>query len=390
MMSERDYAVTYHKENPMKFHHGFEACVAAAVLAGCGAAQTATGVLPQAASSQPTDRAGEPACTPAGADGASCLAVIVNDRVQYAVSGWAPADFQTRYKLPSGTKGAGQIVAIVDAYDNPNAASDLAAYRSEFGLGAPTFYKYNQDGQQGNYPSGSVGWGVETDLDAEMVSATCPLCTIYLVEANSSDTSDLQTATAEAVKLGAHIVDDGWGCDASSCVSQRYFDHKGVTYVAADGDGGYPDLYPPAAFASVAAIGGTVLSKSGSQYSETIWDDSAGGCATDVKKPKWQHDTVCTYRLGNDAAAVAWDVAAYDSYGYSGWFTVGGTSVSSALMAGMFGLAGNATHQDGGRTFWQSRHHKDLYKIGGTCSGYGKGRYTSCAGWGSPDGLGAL
>jgi len=139
-----------------------------------------------------------------------------------AVAGWAPSDFQNRYNLPSSTKGSGQIVAIVDAYDNHNVASDLMAYRSEFGLGTVNFSKYNQEGQQSNYPSGSVGWGLEIDLDVEMVSATCPLCTIYLIEANSADSSDLEAAEVEAVKLSAHIVSNSWICYGSlNCVDRR-------------------------------------------------------------------------------------------------------------------------------------------------------------------------
>lgn len=322
------------------------------------------------------------------------MALMVEGTKPGSVSGWAPADFQARYKLPSHRKGAGQIVAIVDAYDNPNVASDLAAYRSYFGLGTARFVKYNQNGQQGNYPSPSGSWGLESDLDSEMVSATCPKCTIYLVEANSANGSDLEIAEAEAVKLGAHIVNNSWGCYGSySCVAQRYFETKGVEYLAAAGDAG--SLGAPAVFDTVAAVGGTQLAKSGSQYSETIWSGSAGGCATGIKKPKWQSIipvSVCRYRLTNDAAAEAGcspGVAEYDSYGYGGWFVICGTSVASPLLAGVFGLAGNAAQQVGGRTFWLTKHHKDLYKITGQCA-YTKGQYTTCDGWGSPDGIGAF
>jgi hypothetical protein len=366
----------------MKMHHWFGVCAASAMLVACGGWQTASNPPGQVP-------AGRLACAKAGAGEAHCLVrPQFRTGIDPNVAGWAPADFQARYKLPSGTKGSGQIVALIDPYDNPNVASDLAAYRSEFGLGTGTFYKYNQDGQQGDYPQGNQGWGVEIDLEVEMVSATCPLCTIDLIEANSPAGSDLQAALAEAVKLGAHVINADWACDGW-CVSQHDFDHKGVTYVAPDA-GAYPNLEPPSAYDSVAAIGGTILSKSGSQYSETISPYSTGGCATGVKKPKWQHDTTCSYRLGDDAGAVAADVAEYDSYGYSGWFTASGTPVSSALIAGIFGLAGNATHQDGGRTFWLKNHHKDLYAIGGQCSGSTMGRYNTCTGWGSPDGLAAL
>ena len=90
-------------------------------------------------------------------------------------------------------------------------------------------------------------------------------------------------------------------------------------------------------------------------------------------------------------AAVAWNVAAYDTFGYSGWFTVGGTGVATPLLAGVFGLAGNAAKQDGGRTFWLKAHHKDLYYLSGACTGgYTMNQYTTCDGWGSPNGIGAF
>jgi subtilase family serine protease len=305
------------------------------------------------------------------------------------VAGWAPADFQARYKLPSSTEGGGTVVAIVDAYDNPNVASDLGQYRTQFGLGSADFAKYNQRGQQKNYPAGNTGWGVDIDLAVEMVSATCPLCTIYLVEANSADAGDLEAAEVEAVKLGAHIVSNGWSC-SSGCLDRRDFSHRRVTYIAAASDAGF-GVAEPAGFDSVAAIGGTELSKQGSQYSESIWSDSIGGCAADYKKPKWQHDPYCKARIATDAAAVAVGIAIYDSYGVGGWGTVSGTSAAAALVAGIFGLAGNATRQDGGRTFWMQKHHRYLYTPAGQCNlGYGYGQYNECVGWGTPDGIGAF
>ncbi len=89
-------------------------------------------------------------------------------------------------------------------------------------------------------------------------------------------------------------------------------------------------------------------------------------------------------------AAVANDVAAYDSYGYNGWARISGTGVASPLLAGVFGLAGNASKQKGGRTFWRAQHHHDLYTLSGSCGGYGYGQYTTCTGWGSPNGIGAF
>lgn len=363
-------------------------------LAGCSASTlpmaTTGAALQRQPGASPAQRVARKACPDVRSEPRCLVLVESNSGISPLVAGWGPADFQARYKLPSTTKGSGQIVAIVDAYDNPDVATDLATYRSYFGLGKAKFKKFNQKGQQSNYPSGSTGWGIEIDLDVEMVSASCPLCTIYLVEADGSYSSDLQAAEVEAVKLGAHIVSNSWICYASlSCVDQGDFAKKGVTYLAAAGDDGIGQEGAPEAFDTVVAVGGTVLSKNGSQYSETPWDNTGGGCAAGIKKPRWQHDHYCTGRLANDAAAVAWDVAEYDSYGYGGWFTVGGTSVASPLLAGVFGLAGNPTKQDGGKTFWQTSHHEDLYDISG-CSGYGYTQYSICVGWGTPNGIGAF
>jgi subtilase family serine protease len=358
-------------------------CLAAILLSACQGPANSTLTSSAPAALQRVN--GKP-CAATGAT--FCLVSSVKKAMGPQNSGWAPADIEARYQLPSTTKGSGQIVAIVDAYDNPNVASDLAAYRSNYGLGTANFTKYNQQGKTGNYPQGSTGWGVQIDLDVEMVSASCPLCTIDLIEANGSDTSDLATAVGEAVKLGAHIVNTSWSCSGSyGCVSKKDFRAKGVVYVAAAGDSFGASA--PAVFQTVVAVGGTSLSKNGSQYSEGIWS-GPGACATGIKKPKWQHDAYCKYRLTNDVAAVANDVAAYDSYGFGGWAEISGTGVASPLLAGVFGLAGNAAKQKGGRTFWMHRHHHDLYTIGGSCGGYGYGQYTTCTGWGSPQGVGAF
>jgi subtilase family serine protease len=328
---------------------------------------------------------------------ARCDALLINNgKVQPDEPGWQPLDFQTRYKLPI-TKGSGQIVAIVDAYDNPNAATDLATYRTEYGLGTANFAKYNQTGQQSNYPAGNKGWGLEEDLDIEMVSASCPKCTIYLVEANGADTNDLDTAEAEAVTLGAHVVSNSWG---GGSVVGSYFDTPGVVYLASAGDSGY-GTQAPADLASVVAVGGTVLAKSGSGvYSEMAWRGTGSGCATGVAKPAWQHDTGCTFRTMNDVSAVAMQVSEYDSYQEGGWFTVAGTSVSSPLVSGVFGLAGNAKKLDAGKKFWSLKkkaRKKDLNDIttgtNGSCGNYlctaGPG-YDGPTGWGTPKGIGAF
>lgn len=130
------------------------------------------------------------ACPEAMTGYAQCFALVRTDSFgerSPRVHGYAPSDLQTAYELPSRTRGVGQTIAVVDSGDNPNAEVDLNTYRSHFGLPRCTirngcFQKLNQNGYAGDYPPSSAGDGVEIDLDIEMVSASCPLCRIMLVE----------------------------------------------------------------------------------------------------------------------------------------------------------------------------------------------------------------
>ena len=161
-------------------------------------------------------------------------------------------------------------------------------------------------------------------LDVEMVSASCPKCTIYLIEAQNS-ISDLEKAETEAVTLGAHIVSNSWICYGDvQCGDSNFASHfntPGVVYLAASGDDAYNQNGAPEALANVVSVGGTIISKNGSTYSETVWPDAGSGCAPGITKPSWQHDTGCTSRTDSDVSAVAQFVAEYDSLD-GGWFTV--------------------------------------------------------------------
>lgn len=346
-----------------------------------------------------------PACVGSRVGQAQCDALIATG-VQHNLIGLSAANLEDAYKLPSAKKGKGASVYIVDAFDNPNVATDFAEYRSVMGLPVGTLNKYNQEGQMSNYPSGNVGWGAEIDLDVEMVSASCPNCTVDLIEANSNGTSDLGAAEVEAVKLGATIVSNSYTGTGSS---ESDYDAKGVTYLASAGDTGY-GLVDPATFDSVVAVGGTKLTAdSGNKrgWDEDVWPDSGGGCSsTDEPKPSWQKDPDCTFRTGADISAQASvEVAMYDSYGYGGWRQFGGTSVSSPFVAGVFALAGNSTKQNGGENFWKlskKKIKKDLYYISqgndGSCGGeylctagtQQFGNYSGPTGWGTPHGIGAF
>jgi subtilase family serine protease len=351
-----------------------------------------------------------PACPAPKRPGEMRCFALVNTGVQaneIGPAGYAPSDFQSAYHLPSSTKGKGQTVAIVDAFDNPNVASDLNTYRSRFGLPKVNFKKYNQVGKTKNYPTENAGWGVEEDLDVDMVSASCPNCTIWLIEATSNSSTNLDAAEREAVKLGATIVTNSWGGGCVGSCYGTYFDTPGVTYLASAGDGGYGDVYPME-LATVVAVGGTSLYESGGtrHWTEVAWEYTGGGCATAITKPSWQHDPDCTGNMRNDVAAdadPATGAAEYDTFEEGGWIQVGGTSLSSPLTAGIFALAGNSTTQNGGEAFWKAKG-KHLFPVtsgidfcppSATAPYFctmGTGEYLTYGGpdgWGTPDGIAA-
>src|SRR5207244_1442780 len=117
-----------------------------------------------------------------------------------------PSYLQSAYNAPSATKGAGQTVAVVDAFDDPNAEKDLGTYRSTFGIPACTtangcFRKVDQNGGK-SYPQANSSWATEISLDVDMVSAMCPKCHILLVESNDAYQSNLDVAVNTAVTLG--------------------------------------------------------------------------------------------------------------------------------------------------------------------------------------------
>ncbi|MFI6683541.1 peptidase S8 [Streptomyces sp. NPDC050485] len=269
-----------------------------------------------------------------------------------APSGYGPASLQAAYKLPSSSAGSGRTVAIVDAYDDPNAESDLAKYRAQYGLSACTtangcFKKVGQTGTS-TLPTADAGWAEEISLDLDMVSAACPNCKILLVEAKSASMANLGTAVNAAVKLGAKYVSNSYGGGESSADSSydtKYFNHPGVAITVSSGDGGYGVEYP-AASRYVTAVGGTSLSTASNTrgWTESAWSGAGSGCSGYDAKPSWQKDTGCAKRTVADVSAVAdpqTGVAVYDTYGSdTGWEVFGGTSASSPLIAAVYALAG--------------------------------------------------
>jgi hypothetical protein len=349
-----------------------------------------------------------------------------------AHQGYGPSDLQSAYKI-SGAKGS--LVAIVDAYGYPQASSDLANYRSYYGLapcttGNQCLKVRNQVGGT-KLPKADQGWDSEQALDLDMVSAMCPKCKILLVEANSNYTSDLYASVVEAAKLGAVVISNSYGgseyaqCSGGGEQSDPAFSSAGHVFVASSGDfgGGLGNCggpQQPCSLATVVCVGGTLLVHGHTQrgWKESVWNELANyscsgscgaagsGCSTIVKKPSWQTDPGCKMRSEADVSAeasVLTPVAVYFS-GFGGWTAFGGTSVSAPLIAGIFGRAANGRAGNGPRNLWANRAHLNDLTVGnnlyapltGACA---SGVHYICdaakgfdgpTGLGSPNGLAAF
>lgn len=326
-------------------------------------------------------------------------------------AGYSPNELAAAYRLPIA-RGSHETVAIVDAFDDPNAESDLAAYRSTFGLPPCTvsngcLRKLNQHGVAGNYPYADGDWSLEISLDLDMVSAACPHCDIVLVEANSAFTTDLAAAEDVAASTGAIAVSNSFGADEFSGMTSQAadFDHPGVTTVASSGDLGFTAAQFPAVLPNVLAVGGTTLTpdKTVRGFTETAWSRAGSGCSAYIAKPSWQTDKHCHLRTVADVAADAdpnTGVAVFDTVPFTPgktWYVVGGTSAASPLIAGVVALSGQAVTPQ----FVYAHHGMLNDVVGGSnatvdqnCGGdylcVAKKGYDGPTGWGTPAGAGAF
>ncbi|HUX04077.1 MAG TPA: S53 family peptidase [Acidimicrobiales bacterium] len=288
--------------------------------------------------------------------------------VPSAPPGYGPPDLQSAYNLATAINNmsGSRTVAIVDAYNDPYAESDLAAYRTQFGLGSCSTANgclsiVGQSGSSTSLPRANKSWAEEISLDLDMVSAACPACHILLVEANSASMSNLAAAVQTAASFHPVSISNSYGASEFSGETSYdpYYSYSGIAVTVSAGDSGYGVEYP-AASPGVTAVGGTSLVANTSNtstraWSETVWSGTGSGCSAYENEPQWQSGALsggkCTKRTVGDVAAVAdpyTGVAVYDSYGQSGWLVFGGTSVASPIIASIYALAGYPSSSSAG------------------------------------------
>lgn len=270
--------------------------------------------------------------------------------------GLAPAQVTHFYGIDQlANQGAGQTIAIIDAYDDPNIASDLAVFSTTFGLPPCTTSNgcFKKIYASNNKPQTNSGWALEISLDVEWAHAIAPQARIILVEAASNSFSNLMKAVDVAVNNGATVVSMSFGGSefSSETAYDNHFNVARVTFTASSGDGGNGVEYP-AASPYVVSVGGTTMNladSAGTYSSETAWSGSGGGRSAYETEPAYQSNFPVPNSIGTRGVPdVAYGAdpnigfAVYDSlkyYGQSGWFQVGGTSAGAPQWAALFAIA---------------------------------------------------
>ncbi len=284
---------------------------------------------------------------------------------------YTPAQIRSAYgfnSLPSSINGAGQTIAIVDAFGdryttttvtgqghktttttttNDATVADWTTFCNQFGLpttGLTVVYPQGQGGVE------VTNWALETALDIEWSHAIAPGANILLVVAHDNSFVSMLAAVDYAVNAGATVVSMSWGGleFAAELSDDPHFTHSGVTFVASSGDAGEAGLQWPAASPYVLGVGGTTLSDNNGAWSETAWSGSGGGISLYETMPAfqngWQQFPTGNMRSVPDVAYVGGPdpgVAVYVTP-YGGWISVYGTSVGAPQIAALVALANSA------------------------------------------------
>jgi fibronectin type 3 domain-containing protein len=335
------------------------AALAVCVLSALGLVGNAT-----AAPSTHTDHAAHPphaehnVCGRPGPGQASCHVHLLEtgDGVRPDAGptpyGLGPSTIKSVYNFPTSTSaGAGQTIAIVDAYNDATAQADLNTFSTQYGLPCNScLTKVSQSGSTTSLPPANTSWALEISLDVQWAHAIAPGANLLLVEANTSNFDDLMAAEDYAASH-ANYVTNSWGGGEFSYESiyDGHFSHPGVSFFVSAGDSGLPAEYPSAS-PNVISVGGTTLNSIGTpSFSETAWSRGGGGCSL-YETPAGAQSSFSQYgqakcngkRATPDVSLDAnpsSGVSVYDN-GYGGWVTVGGTSAGSPMWAARAAVAG--------------------------------------------------
>ena len=260
-------------------------------------------------------------------------------------AGYTPAQIKIAYNVPPIVYPTSKKVsiAIIIAYHYNNLQKDFDTFCKQYGLPQYTLNIINL-GKPTNVNS---GWQLEECLDVQWSYAMNPNANISVIEAKSNTIYDLCNAVQYANNMRTDIVSMSWGC--SEFVGQSTFDsfsfsNPSVCYLAATGDLNVPCW--PALSPNVIACGGTTLS-SISPLTQSTWVSAGCGVSNIYAMPNYQA-VPCktsvtmkqyTKRCIPDISCVANPNLGVSVFYGGQWWVVGGTSVSTPIIAGVLSIA---------------------------------------------------
>jgi subtilase family serine protease len=262
---------------------------------------------------------------------------------------YAPLDIHEAYHIP--IEGDSGTIAIIDAYDNPKAAADLAYFDQVFTWPTANLEVHKMS----SLISPNAGWALESDLDIQWAHAVAPHAKILLIEAKSNSMADLMAAVDYAnSRPDVTVVSMSWGGNENS--GQIAYDNhfnSAKAYFASSGDVGGVVSWPSSS-PNVVSVGGTSLVMTTTGYTETAWSSGGGGVSTIEAVPTYQGAIASAKSFSMRATPdVSYNAdpnngfLVYDSYGYNGgrgWFAVGGTSAGAPQWAALYTFGKGATN----------------------------------------------
>lgn len=322
-------------------------------VGGLAAAPTQAHLFPPRGARLPFDGSQHAVCSAPSAGAGHCLVHVLAgesaspqraSKLVATPTGLSPSTIEHVYGFPtSSSSGTGETIAIVDAYNDPNATADLETFSQQYGLPAPSLTQVNQTGGS-SLPATNSGWDLEISLDIEWAHALAPGASILLVEATTNSLANLLAAEKYAAEH-AKWVSNSWGSSEFSgeTADDSYFSAPGVSYFAAAGDEGGKVIWPSAS-PDVTSVGGTSLTftSGGTLAAEEAWSGGGGGCSRYETASAFQRtgSISCAGKRATPDFSLDANpnsgVSVYDSVTYegqAGWWTVGGTSASTAMIA---------------------------------------------------------
>lgn len=271
--------------------------------------------------------------------------------------------------------GGSKAIAVVDAYDDPDAPTDLQSFSAQFGVFFdPSKFQVVYAPAGGQTPgscTGSAtrpptdptgGWEIEESLDIEYAHSMAPGAMLYLVEAQSDALGDLLCAVTTASNLvvktaGGGEVNMSWGTPefAQETSVDPVFTTPGIVYFASTGD--LPGIEYPAASPNVVSAGGASIDRNpatGAFITESTWQLGGGGPSAYEPRPGYQKSVQSIVGNSRGTPDLSLDANPYtgawvlDNFqppsacnGGPCWYIVGGTSLASVTTAAIVNVSGN-------------------------------------------------